>query len=148
MDLTETFGDVKELSGTISTVDPDASPGSIIMDGSDANGTDSGDSIILEDATETGDAVTAIGLEDPIDQADVIIGSATRFLSELKLGDQITFEDDSNTTVTKIVQSIHSDTRLETATGLGTTSATSKIFKRQRTKMQSPENDRLLFKLL
>ena len=147
IDLTETFGDVKELSGTISTVDPDASPGSIIMDGSDANGTDSGDSIILEDATETGDAVTAIGLEDPIDQADVIVGSATRFLSELKLGDQITFEDDSNTTVTKIVQSIHSNTRLETATGLGTTSATSKIFKRQRTKMQSPENDRLLFKL-
>jgi len=147
IDLTETFGDVKTLTGTISTVNPDVSPGSIIMDGSDANGTDSGSSIILEDATETGDAVTAIGLEDPIDQADVIVGSATRFLSELKLGDQITFEDDSNTTVTKIVQSIHSNTRLETATGLGTTSATSKIFKRQRTKMQSPENDRLLFKL-
>ena len=46
VDLTETYGDVKTLSGTISTVDPDASPGSIIMDGSDANGTDSNLSLI------------------------------------------------------------------------------------------------------
>ena len=37
------------------------------MDGSDANGTssDENDSIILEDGTETGDVVTAIGLENP-----------------------------------------------------------------------------------
>ena len=134
VDLTETYGDVKTLSGTISTVDPDASPGSIIMDGSDANGTDSNDSIILEDATEGGTAVNAIGLEDPADQADALVGSGTRFLSELKLGDQITFQDDSNTTVTRIVQSIHSNTRLETAVGLGTSSATSKSFKRTKNK--------------
>ena len=147
VDLTSTFGDVKTLTGVISTVDPDVSPGSIIMDGSDANGTDSGDSIILEDATETGDAVTAIGLENPADQADVIVGSGTKFLTELKIGDQITFEDDSNTTVTRIVQSIISDVRLETAVGLGTTSATSKILSRQRTKIQSAQNDKLLFKM-
>ena len=154
VDLTSTFGDEKQLSGTISTVNPDLSPGSIIMDAHQVSAdgdpliVDSqNDSIILEDATETGSAVIAIGLEDPADQADVIVGSATRFLTELKLGDQITFEDDSNTTVTRIVQSIHSNTRLETAVGLGTTSATSKIFKRQRTKIQSPENDRALFKL-
>jgi len=147
VDLTTTYGDVKTLSGTVSTVDPDVSPGSIIMDGSDVNGTDTGDSIIIEDATETGSAVIAIGLEDPADQADVLLGSATKFTSELKIGDQINFEDDSNTTVTRLVQSIHSDTKLETAVGLGTTSATSKIFKRQRTKIQSANNDKLLFKL-
>ena len=147
VDLTETNGDVKTLTGTISTVDPDVSPGSIIMDGSDANGTDENDSIIIEDATETGNAVIAIGLEDPADQADVLVGSGTKFTTELKLGDQITFEDDSNTTVTRLVQSIHSDTRLETAVGLGTTTATSKIFKRARTKIQSANNDKLLFKL-
>ena len=39
------------------------------MDGSDANGTDENDSIILEDATETGDAVTAIGLENTCQSA-------------------------------------------------------------------------------
>jgi len=154
VDLTSTFGDEKQLSGTISTVNPDLSPGSIVMDAHQVSADgdpliidSQNDSIILEDATETGSAVIAIGLEDPADQADVIVGSATRFLTELKLGDQITFEDDSNTTVTRIVQSIHSNTRLETTVGLGTTSATSKIFKRQRTKIQSPENDRALFKL-
>ena len=80
VDLTSTFGDVKTLTGTISTVDPDVSPGSIVMDGSDANGTDSNDSIILEDATETGNTVIAIGLEDPADQADVLVGSGTKFI--------------------------------------------------------------------
>ena len=50
------------LSGLISTVDADVSAGSIVMDGSDANGTDENDSIILEDATETGDLVNAVGL--------------------------------------------------------------------------------------
>jgi len=147
VDLTSTFGDVKTLTGTISTVDPDVSPGSIVMDGSDANGTDANGSIILEDATETGSAVIAIGLEDPADQADVLVGSGTKFFSELKVGDQITFEDDSNTTVTRLVDSIHSDTRLETSVGLGTTSATSKIFQRQRTKIHSANNDRALFKM-
>ena len=154
VDLTSTFGEVKTLTGVISTVDPDASPGSIILDNhqTSADGDplvvdSAGDSIILEDATETGDAVTAIGLENPIDQADKIIGSNTRFLSELKIGDQISFEDDSNTTVTKIVQSIVSNNELETAVGLGTTAATSKQFSRARTKFQSAENDRALFKL-
>ena len=39
--------------------------------------------------------LTPIGLE-AADQADVIVGSGTKFLTELKIGDQITFEDDSN----------------------------------------------------
>ena len=147
VDLTTTYGDVKILSGTLSTVDPAASPGSIVMDGSDANGTDVNGSIILEDGTVTGSAVIAIGLENPASSADVINGSGTRFLTELKIGDQITFEDDSNTTVTRIIQSIHSDSRMETSVGLGTTSATSKLFKRQRTKIHSATNDRALFKM-
>ena len=147
VDLTSTFGEVKTLSGVISTVDPDASPGSIVMDGSDANSSDENDSIILEDATETGDAVTAIGLENPATSADKIIGSNTRFLSELKIGDQISFVDDSNTTVTRIVQSIASNNELETSIGLGTTTVTSKPFDRARTKFQSAENDRALFKM-
>ena len=41
--LDTNFGSVIELSGTVSTVDPAESQGSIIMDGSDANGADSGD---------------------------------------------------------------------------------------------------------
>ena len=73
--LDSTFGDNKTLSGLITTVNPDASPGSIVMNGTDANSTDADDSIILEDATETGDLVNAIGLENPTDQADVLVGS-------------------------------------------------------------------------
>jgi hypothetical protein len=147
VDLTETYGDVKSLSGTISTVNPDVSSGSIVMDGSDANGTDADGSIILEDATEATSIIFAIGLENPASSADVINGSGTRFQSELKIGDQITFEDDSNTTVTRIIQSIESNTRMETSVGLGTTSATSKLFKRQRTKIHSATNNRALFKI-
>jgi hypothetical protein len=147
VDLTETYGDVKSLSGTISTVDPDASSGSIVMDGSDANGTDADGSIILEDATEATSIIFAIGLENPASSADVLTGSGTRFLTELKIGDQITFEDDSNTTVTRIIQSIVSNTRMETSVGLGTTSATTVAFKRQRTKIHSEKNDRALFKM-
>ena len=154
VDLTSTFGEVKTLSGVISTVDPDSSSGSIIMNAHQVSADDDplvidsqNDSIILEDATETGDAVTAIGLENPATSADKIIGSNTRFLSELKVGDQISFVDDSNTTVTRIVQSIISNSELETSIGLGTTTVTSKPFDRARTKFQSAENDKALFKM-
>jgi hypothetical protein len=145
VDLTSTFGDVKTLTGTISTVGAAASPGNIIMDGSDSDGTDSGDSIILEDATEAGNQDIAIGLE--ADVADKIFGSGTEFTTELKIGDQISFEDDSNNTFTRIVQAIISNTELETAVGLGTAIATNVAFKRNRTKIQSAQNDKLLFKM-
>ena len=112
--LDTTFGDNKTLSGLITTVNPDLSPGSIILDGTDANSTDAGDSIILEDGTETGDLVNAIGLENPIDQADVLVGSGTKFTTELKIGDQINFIDDTGSSVTRIVQNIESNTRLQT----------------------------------
>ena len=69
------------------------------------------------------------------------------FTTELKIGDQISFEDDSNNTFTRIVQSIISNTEIETAVNLEQTIATSGTFKRNRTKMQSPRNDRAIFKL-
>ena len=145
--LDTTFGENKTLSGLISTVDPAVSPGSIIMDGSDANGADSGDSIILEDATETGDLVNAIGLENPQDQGDVLVGSGTKFLTELKIGDQINFVDDGGSSVTRIVQNIESNTRLQTLRDLGTASATSKELVRQRAKLQSADKNTAIFKL-
>ena len=145
--LDNTFGENKTLSGLISTVDPAVSPGSVVMNGSDANGTDSGDSIILEDATETGDLVSAIGLENPQDQGDILVGSGTKFLTELKLGDQINFVDDGGSSVTRIIQNIESNTRLQTVRDLGTASATSKELVRQRAKLQSPDKNTSIFKL-
>ena len=147
VDLTSTYGDVKTLTGTISTVDAGASEGSVIMDGTDANSANAGGSIILEDGTETGSDINAIGLEGDVSTADRLLGSGTKFQSELKIGDQITFEDDANTTVTRIIQSIASNTQMETATGLGSSDATKVAFKRQRTKTQSANNDTALFKM-
>ena len=145
--LDSIFGDNKILSGTISTVDPSASLGSIIMDGSDANGADSGDTIILESATEGTDIDFGIGLENPADQADVLVGSGTKFLTELKIGDQVNFTDDGNSSVTRIIQNIVSNTRVETSIGLGTSTATSKQLVRQRTKLQDPEKNTAIFRL-
>ena len=76
-----------------------------------------------------------------------MFGSGTKFKTELKIGDQISFEDDNNTTVTRVIQSISSNTEMETALGLGSADATKVAFKRQRTKIHSANNDTALFKL-
>ena len=147
VNLTSLFGDVKTLSGSISTVSATESQGSVIMDGTNANGANSGDSIVLEDATESGNIVFAIGLEAPADLSDRLVGSNTKFLTDFRIGDQIQFVDNGGSTVTRIVSSISSDTILETSIGLGTATATSKTYNRQRTKIQSAINDTLLFKV-
>ena len=46
-----------------------------------------------------------IGLKTQ-DQGDVLVGSGTKFLTELKIGDQINFVDDGGSSVTRIVQNI------------------------------------------
>ena len=145
--LDSIFGDDTTLTGVVSTVDPAASPGSIIMDGTDANGSNSGDNIILEDATEGTSIDFGIGLEDPADQADVLVGSGTKFTEELKIGDQIFFVDNQGSTVTRIVQNIESNTRLQTKVGLGTASATSRQLVRQRAKLQDAGKNTAIFKL-
>ena len=145
--LDSVSGDVLQLSGTVSTVDPTESQGSVIMDGSDANGADSGDSIILEDATESSDIIFAIGLEPPADLSDALIGSGTKFLNDFKIGDSIEFVDDGGSVVTRIIESIHSQTKLETSVGLGTATATSKIYNRRRAKLQNSEKNTAIFQL-
>ena len=145
--LDSTFGDNETITGVVTTVDPDVSPGSIIMDGTDANSANANDSIILEDATETGDLVNAIGLENPQDQGDVLVGSGTKFLTELKIGDQINFIDDGGSSVTRIVQNIESNTRLQTVRDLSTAVATSRQLVRQRAKLQDANKNIGLFRL-
>ena len=145
--LDNIFGDNVILSGRISTIDPSISPGSIIIDGTDANGSNANDTIILEDATEGTSINFGIGLEDPADQADVLVGSGTKFTEELRIGDQINFVDDGGSSVTRIIQNILSNTRLQTEVGLGTATATSKELVRQRAKLQDSEKNIALFKL-
>ena len=145
--LDTTFGSVIELSGTVSTVNPAESQGSIIMDGSDANGADSGDTIILETATEGTSIDFGIGLENPADQADVLVGSGTKFLTDFRIGDVIEFTDDGGSVTTRIIESISSNTKLETSVGLGTATATSKTFSRKRAKLQDAKDNVAITKI-
>ena len=145
--LDSTFGAVKEMTGVISTVNTGVSAGSVIMDGTDANGSDAGDSIILEDATEADNQVNAVGLENPADQTDRLVGSGTSFLTQLKIGDIIEFVDDGGTTVTRVVENIETNQILHTTVGFGTVTATSKRFNRKRAKLQNAENNVSISKL-
>ena len=145
--LDSTFGDNTTLVGTVSTVDPAVSPGSIIMDGSSANGTDAGDNIILEDATEATSINFGIGLEDPADQASVLVGSGTKFLTDFRIGDSIEFLENNGSTVTRTIKSIESQTRLETTVGMGTASVTSNTYTRRRTKLQDANKNIAISKL-
>ena len=77
--------------------------------------------------------------------ATAVYGFGTRFTTELRIGDEITWTDDANTTVTKLVESIISDTQLEITASSAVSTKVS--FIRKRTKIQSPTNDKLLFKL-
>ena len=104
--------------------------------------------VILESSSErVGGQVTGVGLETPAEKSDVIFGSGTKFLSELKLGDQISFQDDKNNSVVRIVQSIVSDTELQLVIGLGARSVSNKRISRERSKLQNAENNIAIAKL-
>ena len=127
-DLDSTYGDNKELSGTISTATDE-----LILDASAAD-TDVGAFLILED-NSGGDRIV---LESQTQ--NTILGKGTKFTTELKIGDQITFLDDEGDTVTSIVESITSVTEMTVTAAVGftvNTKTTSASFTRQRTKLQS-----------
>ena len=145
--LDSTNGDNTTLIGTVSTIDPNVSPGNILMDGSDANGADSDDSIILEDATEPTSINFGIGLEDPADQANVLVGSNTKFETDFRIGDSIQFIENGGSTVIRTIKSISTDTRLETTIGMGTASVSSRGYIRRRTKLQDAEKNIAISKL-
>ena len=139
--LDSTFGAVKQFSGTVSTVSATESQGSVVLDGTDTNSANDGDTLVLEDATEPSAIVFGVGLEAPADQSDRLVGSGTTFLTDFRIGDEIQFTDDGGTSTTRIIESISSDTILETTIGLGTATATSKTYNRRRAKLQSPEKN-------
>jgi hypothetical protein len=98
------------------------------------------------DLTSTyGSHKTLTGTITVAGSATAVYGFGTRFTSELKIGDEITWTTDGNATVTKIVESISSDTLLEIAASSAVSTKVS--FIRKRTKLQSANNDRALFKM-
>ena len=123
-DLDSTYGDNKVLSGTLST-----STDELLLDASAAD-TDEGAFLLTEDNDR-------VILETQAQST--ILGKGTKFNTELKIGDQITFLDDEGDTVTSIVESITSATEMTVTAAVGftvNTKTTSASFTRQRTKLQ------------
>ena len=77
-----------------------------------------------------------------------LYGNGTKFLTELREGDQVTWLDDANTSTTGLVQRIISNNELElTANVGGSDVSTAANATRQRSKLQNPESNIALFKL-
>jgi len=126
VNLDTTFGSNLRLSGTITTEEERR----MVLDSSAAD-TDEED-YILNEVTDD-----KFILENS--QGNTFIGSGTLFTSELKIGDEITFQDDNNTTITSVIESIKSDTEMVVITPVGfraSTQTTSASFTRRRTKLQ------------
>ena len=74
--------------------------------------------------------------------ATAVVGSGTRFTSELKIGDSVTWSDNANTTVTRVVESIISDTSLELTAAVGGSDVTTAApFTRRRGKLQDADKN-------
>ena len=94
-----------------------------------------------ENKTLTGNITVA-------NSATAVVGSGTKFTSELRIGDSITFSDNANTTVTRLIESINSDTSLELTAAVGGSDVTTAApFIRRRTKLQDASKNTAIFKL-
>ncbi len=94
-----------------------------------------------ENKTLTGNITVA-------NSATAVIGSGTKFTSELRIGDSITFSDNANTTVTRLVESINSNTSLELTAAVGSSDVTTSApFIRRRAKLQDAGKNTAIFKL-
>jgi len=77
-----------------------------------------------------------------------VTGSGTKFTTELVIGDQITFINNAGSTITKIVESIESDTKLEISAAVGGSGvATSKVATRNRSKVNEANKNTAIFQL-
>ena len=75
-----------------------------------------------------------------------VTGINTRFNEELKVGDSISFTNDSGNTETKLVEAIISNSSL-TLSSVTAAASTKTIVTRRRAKSQSPEKNVSIFKL-
>ena len=77
-----------------------------------------------------------------------ITGFGTRFTTELRIGDSITFTTDAGTSITKIVEAIISDTSLELTTNVGGSDVSTKSnANRNRSTLKETDKNVALFEL-
>src|SRR5210317_441620 len=93
-----------------------------------------------------GDNLVLTGSIDVGSGSASVTGINTRFNEELKVGDSISFTNDSGNTETKIVEAIISNSSL-TLSSVTAAASTKTIVTRRRAKSQSPEKNVSIFKL-
>jgi len=77
-----------------------------------------------------------------------VTGFGTLFNTELRIGDVITFTTDAGSTVTRVIESISSNTSLQLLTAVGASDVSTKTTAtRFRSKLQSPDKNIAIFKL-
>src|SRR6056300_157088 len=93
-----------------------------------------------------GDNLVLTGSIDVGSGSADVQGINTRFTEELKVGDSVSFTNDSGNTETKIVEAIISNSSM-TLSSVTAAASTKTIVTRKRTKVQSPEKNVSIFKL-
>ena len=93
-----------------------------------------------------GSNVALSGTLDIASGVAAVVGINTRFNSELKIGDSISFTNDSGNTETKLIEAIISDTSLTLST-VSAAKSTKTTGIRRRSLIQSPEKNISVFKL-
>ena len=78
----------------------------------------------------------------------MVVGFGTLFNTELKIGDEITLVTDAGNLVTKIIESIISNTSLQLSSAVGGSDVSTKtVATRNRGKLQDPSKNIAIFKL-
>ena len=93
-----------------------------------------------------GDVLVLSGSIDVGSGSDAVTGINTKFTTELRIGDSISFTNDSGNTETKIVEAIINDTSL-TLESVTAAASTKTVLTRRRTIIKSPEKNISVFKL-
>ena len=95
-----------------------------------------------------GDVTELTGLVSIVNSSTALIGSGTSFLTELKVGDEITFDTNAGTTISKNVEAIISNTSLTLTSAVGgADETTSNVFYRKRGKINGSNKNIAIFQL-
>ncbi len=98
--------------------------------------------------TALGDIVRLTGTISVANSGTAVSGFGSLFQTELRVGDNIAFTTNAGTALTRVVESIESDSSLQVSTAVGGSDVTTKTsVNRQRTKLQGAENNVAIFKL-
>ena len=95
-----------------------------------------------------GESLQITGTLSVANNGDAVSGFGTLFTTELKVGDEITFNTDAGTSLTRIVEAIISDTSLTISVAVGGSDVSTKtVATRNRGRLQDSQKNISIFKL-